>query len=69
MLSMHILIMHLATLPFRSILLCLDMQCYAQDYKRAFLLTELCSEGRPTLHKLGATHPMFKCVDIDSSNT
>ena len=61
---MHIIIMHLATLPYRSILLCLDMQCSAQDYKRALLLAELCSEGRPTLRKLCATHPMFKCVAI-----
>ena len=64
MLSMHIIIMHLATLPYRSILLCLGMQCSAQDYKRALLLAELCSDGRPILHKLGATHPMFKCVAI-----
>ena len=40
------------------------LQCYVQDYKRALLLAELCSEGRPTLHKLGETHPMFKCVAI-----
>ena len=59
--SMHIIIMHLATLPYRPILLCLDMQCSAQDYKRALLLAELCSEGRPILQ---ATHPMFKCVAI-----
>ena len=75
MLSMHIIIMHLATLPYRSILLCLGMQYFAQDYKRALLLAELCSDGRPILHKLGATHPMFKglgkakCLKKNGSKT
>ena len=41
----HAHIMHLATLPYQSILLCLDMQCSAQDCKRALLLAELHFEG------------------------
>ena len=52
MLSMHIYYYApLATLPYRSIVLCLDMQCSAQDCKRALLFAELHFEGT------------FACID------